>query len=79
MYLMCISSLGSPNILQAHVDIEIKPLVTQLSDVIIPQWDLDGLNANSTKSTQDEAIEDIQERVSEIYEWIGLTCLHSDR
>ena len=74
------STLGSPNILQAHVDIEIKPLVTQLSDVIIPQWDLEGLNANSTKSTQkDEAIEDIQERVSEIYEWIGLTCLHSDR
>ncbi|KAH8110719.1 ribonuclease P 40kDa subunit-domain-containing protein, partial [Phellopilus nigrolimitatus] len=65
---------------EAQSDITMTPIQSSMSDVNIPHVNLKAPNyANNDAVEKEEATEDWHENISELFEWVGMACLSSDR
>ncbi|KAI5120429.1 hypothetical protein M0805_009891 [Coniferiporia weirii] len=73
-------SRGSSVSFEAQAEVTSNPHHTTLPDIYVPQFDLTSPQLSSTAVDEaEEAAEDWHERVLEIFEWVGMSCIGSER
>ena len=60
-------------------EIQIRPHCVTLSDVLVPTPDRHILTLPGVSPVSEESKEDWKERMEELFEWVGMVCVGSER